>query len=230
MIQNYVELKTTFKKHPKKQYKFRSASGKEQQLDYGEIDRRNRRYCTDTESNDMIHLGSDHRSVIAHFRFPCVKKMRGLNNKDREQNLCKKYKIHETLYINGTTPRSRFIKNTRTWSEYVMNLKKGSLVKHEAAAHEELEILERQHTTTAAAGNDVADITSEAAAHDNDEHAKGGIWLVKQSSCDGSAQRRKYRLGLIEKRKHGQKRQGPSERHQQEDQTENQRQRKVQKT
>ena len=96
MIQNYVALKTTFKKHQKKQYTFRSASGKEQQLDYGEIDRRNRRYCTDTESNDMIHLGSDHRSVIAHFRFPCVKKMRGLNNKEREQNLCKKKKLQDS--------------------------------------------------------------------------------------------------------------------------------------
>ena len=40
------------------------------------IDRRNRRYCTDAEANDMIHLGSDHRSVTSHFRFLCAKKKR----------------------------------------------------------------------------------------------------------------------------------------------------------
>ena len=39
-----------------------------------------------------------------------------------------------------------------------MNFEKRFIGKHETAAHEELEILEWQHTTTAAAGNDVADI------------------------------------------------------------------------
>ena len=83
MIQNFVALNTTFKKVPEKQAKFRSASGKDKQLDYVLIDKRSRRYCTDAEAIDMIQLGSDHRSVTAHFRFPCGKQKGGLNNEDR---------------------------------------------------------------------------------------------------------------------------------------------------
>ena len=50
------------------------------QLDYVVTDRRNRRSCLDAEANDMIHMASDHRTVTAHFRFPCAKK------KKREEN------------------------------------------------------------------------------------------------------------------------------------------------
>ena len=32
------------------------------------------RHCRDAEENDMIDLGSDHRSVSAHFRFPDTNK------------------------------------------------------------------------------------------------------------------------------------------------------------
>ena len=71
MIQNYVALNTTFMKGSDMQAAFRSASGKDKQLDCVLIDKRSRRYCTDAEANDMIHLRSDHRSVIAPFRFPC---------------------------------------------------------------------------------------------------------------------------------------------------------------
>ena len=51
------------KKNNRKQDAFRSPTGKEKQLDYVVIDRRNRKYCTDAEATDMIHLGCDHRSV-----------------------------------------------------------------------------------------------------------------------------------------------------------------------
>ena len=64
---------------PEKQYTSRSPSGIEKQLDCVVSDRRNRRYCSDAEANDMIHLGSDHRSVT------------------QKQNLYRKYKIHERL-------------------------------------------------------------------------------------------------------------------------------------
>ena len=42
MIQNYVALNTTFRNVPEKQSTFRSASGKDKQLDYVLFDRRNR--------------------------------------------------------------------------------------------------------------------------------------------------------------------------------------------
>ena len=80
MIQNCVAPNTTFKNTPEKQSTVRSMSGKDKQLDCG----RSRRYCSDAEANDMIHLGSDHRSVTAHFRFPCVKKKRRIWSEDPE--------------------------------------------------------------------------------------------------------------------------------------------------
>ena len=78
MIQNFLAFNTTFKKVSEKQATFRSASGKEKQLDYVFIDKRSRRYRTDAETNDMIHMESDHRSFIAHLRFPRGKKERSL--------------------------------------------------------------------------------------------------------------------------------------------------------
>ena len=102
MIQNHVALNTTFtKKKKNRKHTFRSPSGKEKQLDCVVIVRRNRRYCTDAEANDMIHLGTDHRSVTAHFRFPCKKE--GLENKKTETESLQRYKIREISCINGAT-------------------------------------------------------------------------------------------------------------------------------
>ena len=74
MIQNYVALNTVFTKRPDKQATCRSSLGTEKQLDYMLVDRRNMRHFRDAEENDMIDLGSDHRSVSAHFRFPDTSK------------------------------------------------------------------------------------------------------------------------------------------------------------
>ena len=111
MIQNYVALNTAFKKVSEKQPTFRSASGKDKQLHSMLIDKISRRYCTD-EANNMIHLGTDHRSVTAHFRFSCVKKERRIDKKDRKQHLYQntRYKIQETNCINGNTRRSHTIR------------------------------------------------------------------------------------------------------------------------
>ena len=70
MTQKYVALNTTFKKNPKSKLPSDLRVGKMNVL----IDSRSRRYCTNAEANDMIHLGSDHRSVTAHFRHPCGEK------------------------------------------------------------------------------------------------------------------------------------------------------------
>ena len=92
MIQNYVALNTTFKKVPEKQATFRSPCGKDKQLDGVLMDKRSRKKRTDAVANDMIHLGSDHRSVTAHFRFPYGKKKVGLNNDGRKTIFAK---IHD---------------------------------------------------------------------------------------------------------------------------------------
>ena len=95
MIQKYVA--------PKKPYTFRSPSEKEKQLYHVVLDKRNRRYCTDAEANDMIHLGRDHRSVTAHGRIPCAETKGGLENKKQKQNLFKDTRYAK--YPSSMTPR-----------------------------------------------------------------------------------------------------------------------------
>ena len=46
----------------------RSRKGTEQQIDYTLIKRRHLKYNKDAEAKDMIHMGSDHRCVMATFR------------------------------------------------------------------------------------------------------------------------------------------------------------------
>ena len=96
-----------------KQHTFRSPNGKEKHLDCVVIDRSNRRYCTDAEANDMIHFGSDHRSVTAHFRFPCAKKKEGLENKKKtETESLQRCRIHEIPCISGATRWSQLIRKS----------------------------------------------------------------------------------------------------------------------
>ena len=108
MIQNDVTLNTTtFKKGHEKQVTFRSASGKDKQLDLVLIDKRSRRYCTGAVANDMIHLVSDHRLVTAHFRFPCVNKERTTEQRRSERTSSQTHNMQEAICINGNTRRSR---------------------------------------------------------------------------------------------------------------------------
>ena len=46
---------------------YRSPTGNEKQIDYILIKRRHLKYNKDAEANDMIHMGSDHRCVMATF-------------------------------------------------------------------------------------------------------------------------------------------------------------------
>ena len=70
MTQVRVAFNTTFTTNPYRQVIFRSAGGRDKQLDYVLIDKMNRKYC-----DDVIHMKSDHRSVVTHFRFPCKKRL-----------------------------------------------------------------------------------------------------------------------------------------------------------
>ena len=54
-----------FRKTPQKQTSFVSPKGKEKQIDYILTKRRYLRNVKDAEANDMIHMGSDHRCVMA---------------------------------------------------------------------------------------------------------------------------------------------------------------------
>ena len=59
-----------YRKTPEKQTTYKTPKGAEEQLDYILIDRKPMRCCKDTEANDMIRMGSDHRSVMAQFVIP----------------------------------------------------------------------------------------------------------------------------------------------------------------
>ena len=67
MLHDYSALNTMFRKTPQKQTSFVSPRGKEKQIDYILTKRRYLRNVKDAEANDMIHMGSDHRCVMATF-------------------------------------------------------------------------------------------------------------------------------------------------------------------
>ena len=67
MLQDYTALNTMYKKTPQKQTTFVSPKRTEKQIDYISTKRRYLRYTKDAEAHDMIHMGSDHRCVMATF-------------------------------------------------------------------------------------------------------------------------------------------------------------------
>ena len=67
MLNDYSALNTMFRKTPHKQTPFVSPKGKEKQIDYILTKRRYLRNVKDAEANDMIHMGSDHRCIMAIF-------------------------------------------------------------------------------------------------------------------------------------------------------------------
>ena len=67
MLQGYTALNMMYKKTPQKQTTFVPPKGKEKQIDYILTKWRYLRHTKDAEANDMIHMGSDHRCVMATF-------------------------------------------------------------------------------------------------------------------------------------------------------------------
>ena len=65
--QGYTALNTMYRKTPQKQTTFISPKGNEKQINYILTKRRHLRHNKDAEANDMIHMGSDHRCVVATF-------------------------------------------------------------------------------------------------------------------------------------------------------------------
>ena len=87
MLNDYSALNTMFKKTPQKQTSFVSPKGKEKQIDYFLIRRRYLRNVKDAEANDMIHMGSDHRCVMATFL---------INTPEKNTHVRREIKKHET--------------------------------------------------------------------------------------------------------------------------------------
>ena len=59
-----------YKKVPRKQVTYHTPKKVEKQLDYILTDRKHYSWSRDAEANDTIHMGSDHRCVMAKFEIP----------------------------------------------------------------------------------------------------------------------------------------------------------------
>ena len=88
MLNDYSALNTMFRKTPQKQTSFVSPKGNEKQIDYILTKRRYLRNVKDAEANDMIHMGSDHRCVMATFL---------INTPEKKTNVRRENKKHETI-------------------------------------------------------------------------------------------------------------------------------------
>ena len=100
MLNDYSALNTMFRKTPQKQTSFVSPEGKEKQIDYILTKRRYLRNVKDAEANDMIHMGSDHRCVMATFL---------INTPEKNTHVRRENKKHET---NVNVEHKKKAKNT----------------------------------------------------------------------------------------------------------------------
>ena len=89
MLQDYESLNTMYRKTPQKQMTFISPIGNEKQIDYILTKRRYLRYNKDAEANDMIHMGSDHRCVMATFTITMPGKNNHYKNTEGKQDMMK---------------------------------------------------------------------------------------------------------------------------------------------
>ena len=87
MLNDNSALNTMFRKTPQKQTSFVSPKGKEKQIDHILTKRRYLRNVKDAEANDMIHMGSDHRCVVATFL---------INTPEKKTHVGREDKKHET--------------------------------------------------------------------------------------------------------------------------------------
>ena len=87
MLQGYTALNTMYRKIPQKQTTFISQKGKEKQIDYILTKRRYLRHAKDAEANDMIHMGSDHRCVMATFTITMLEKNIHIKNARKQDTI-----------------------------------------------------------------------------------------------------------------------------------------------
>ena len=85
ILNDYSALNTMFRKTPQKQTSFVSPKGKEKQVDYILTKRRYLRNVKDAEANDMIHIGSDHRCIVATFLINTPEKNTHVRREDKKR-------------------------------------------------------------------------------------------------------------------------------------------------
>ena len=96
MFLDYTALNTMYRKTPQKQTTFVSPQGNEKQVDYMLTKRRYLRHNKDAEANDMIHMGSDHRCVVATFTITMLGKNNHHKNTKGKHDMIKHERCDQT--------------------------------------------------------------------------------------------------------------------------------------
>ena len=146
MINDYSALNTMFRKTPQKQTSFVSPKGKEKQIDYILTKRRYLKNVKDAEANDMIHMGSDHRCVMATFLIDIPER----KNNDRRRNT----KHETTVYAEqeDEAKENNGVKSEleKRYQEIIVTIKKAAAEKRKEAHDTRID----EENTAAAAGTE----------------------------------------------------------------------------
>ena len=117
-----------FRKTSQKQTTFMSPEGNEKQVDYILKKRRHLKRIKDAEANDMIHMGSDHRCVMAIFTISMLGK--NFNHTDMKGN-------HDTVERERSTQTAKSISiempELEKYQEIVETIKNTAATKGNAA-------------------------------------------------------------------------------------------------
>ena len=141
IIQGYTTLNTMYRKTTQNQTIFISPKDNEKQIDYIFIKRRYLRYNKDAEANDMIHMGSDHRCVMATFTITTsgtsshYKTSKGKHDTIKQEG--KEIKLEKTLKL-------RSLSSKKIPRDHRKNQKKKTAVTKQEAAQAESKNTEAQ--------------------------------------------------------------------------------------
>ena len=133
-----VALNTMYKKLPQKQVTFHTPKNLEKQLDYILTDRKHYSWSRDAEANDTIHMGSDHRCVMAKFEIPKEKgKPRHTKEPmtEREGDTCEDENEQKYRELEQEVKEAEPGKNTKTTAREATETK-AEAMKQEANAEE----------------------------------------------------------------------------------------------
>ena len=144
MLNDYSALNTMFRKTPQKQTSFVSPKGKEKQIDYILTKRRYLRNVKDAEANDMIHMGSDHRCVMATFLIDIPER----KNNVRRGNTKHKTNVYAEQEDEAKENNSEKSELEKRYQEIIVTIKKAAAKKRKEAHDTRIDV----KNTAAAAG------------------------------------------------------------------------------
>ena len=144
MLNDYSALNTMFRKTPQKQTSFVSPKGKEKQIDYILTKRRYLRNVKDAGADDMIHMGSDHRCVMATFLIDMPERKNNVRrgNAKQEKTMCAE---QEDEAKENNSEKSELEKR---YQEIIVTIKKAAAKKRKEAHDTRIDV----KNTAAAAG------------------------------------------------------------------------------